>query len=771
MDRSPQRIAAETSATTIQTGKTARKPQSVVDQSPIVAYARSTGNAGTLTAISPQVEALLGVSPNEVLGHANGIADRIHPDDQAGVAAEGARARATGEPFVAEYRIEARDGRWVHVRDEAILARDEAGQPLDWQGVIVDITERRATELALLRSVQQAETLMESALDCVIMADSDGRIVRFNRAAEQTFGYRREEATGQPIIDLLAPPHMREAFTQEFVRLLASDTAVPLAERHETTGLRIDGSSFPIELTVTVITGEHEPLFVAFVRDISKRVAAEEALRASEERFRGLVQGSYDIITVVDRDGRRRYVSPSIESELGYAPEELLGASVLDLVHSDDVPTMRAAIASLLNGASRTRPLELRLRHNDGGWRIFETIGTNHLETPHIAGIVFNSREITWRKATEAALRESEARFRAAFDFAPIGLAIFRPDGEIRQVNRSLCTLLGYHEAQLVQMRFQEIVHPDDLADAEELAARLFAGEIANYAIELRLMRKSGSPVWTELTVSGVHEEERPRRAIAQIQDITGRRNLDLERATMLASERAYAKRLRELATMRADFSAMVAHELRAPIAALHMMTATLETGALPPDAEGEMLAAMQGQIDRLDRLVNDVAAAASAEQANFSVQLHAVPLPMLITGVASATAGALAEHPLSVGPAPELQVWCDPERISQVLGNLLENVAKHTPPGTPVALRAIAHDDRVRIEVADRGPGISDDDLAVVFEKFGRGRQAIDRQSPGLGLGLYLSAQIAHAHGTELTAGVTPEGETVFGFDLRVAR
>lgn len=874
--------------------------QALVEQIPIVTYTESLGATKTLTYLSPQVEALLGYTPEEALSRPEAVEERLHPGDREVVAAAGARSSKTGEPFRAEYRIQARDGRWLHVRDEAVLVRDDAGRPLHWQGVIVDVTEQRrteaalrraearyrelfddapvmyvltrnesgipiiddcnalfletmgyapnevigrsladlyapasreallggayaaalqgtlppverslitrdgreitvlgqtrpeagadgsargtrityidiskqkATELALLRSVERAEALMESALDCVIVADGSGRIVQFNSAAETTFGYRRDEAIGQPVVDLLVPSASRQAFSKALETFLTSGAAPPVGERHETTAMRADGSPFPIELTIATVAEEDGPLFVGFVRDISGRVAAEAALRASEERFRGLVQGSHDIITVIDRDGICRYASPSIEDELGYRQEELLGANVLDQVHPDDAQAMRGAMASLLAGANRTRPLEVRLRHNDGGWRVFETIGTNHLDTPHLAGIVLNSREITWRKATEAALRESEARFRAAFDYAPIGLMIFGPDGEITQVNRSLCILLRCQEGELVRMRLQQIAHPDDLADAEEQAKRLFAGEIASYGSELRLMRKDGSPVWAEMTVSAVSDDDRPHRAIAQIQDITGRRNLDIERATMLASERAYTKRLRELASLRADFSAMVAHELRTPIASLRMMIATLETGALPPDTESEMISAMQGQIEQLNRLVNDVAAAATVEHADFSVQLHPVPLPMLISGVASAAAGALADHPLSVGPVPDRQIWCDPERISQVLGNLVDNAAKHTPPGTPISLRSHLADGRVRIEVADRGPGIASDDLTTIFEKFGRGRQTAERQSPGLGLGLYLSSQIVHAHGAELTVEVTPEGETVFAFDLRVAR
>jgi signal transduction histidine kinase len=116
------------------------------------------------------------------------------------------------------------------------------------------------------------------------------------------------------------------------------------------------------------------------------------------------------------------------------------------------------------------------------------------------------------------------------------------------------------------------------------------------------------------------------------------------------------------------------------------------------------------------------------------------------------------------------MRVWCDPERISQVLHNLLDNAAKHTPPGTPIELRAHREGTRVRIEVADRGPGLSAEDVVLIFEKFGRGHQAVARQVSGMGLGLYLSRQIVRAHGSDLTVESSPGTGTVFAFQLEVA-
>lgn len=745
--------------------------RTLIEQLPAVTYTQNPDDSITYTFISPQVEALLGYAPEEIIGQPGFTLARVHPDDQARVTAEDARTRATGEPFRLEFRIQTRDGRWRHIRDEAALVRDEAGQPIHWQGVLVDVTEQRQAEAAWQESARRADALVKAALDCIIAMDSDGRIFEFNPAAERTFGYRRDAVIGQPLADAVIPPEFREAHWAGLEHYLETGEGPLLGHRLEIMGMRSDKTRFPVELTVTAIPEAEGPIFVGYLRDISDRVVFENTLRTSEERFRSLVQGSYDVITVVDRRGKRTYVSPSIEHVLGYPPQTLLGKGAGDLVHPDDAPALKAAIAQCVAGATQTPPLELRFRHRNGEWRDFETVGTNLLETPGVNGIVFNSREITGRKEAEAALRESESRFRAAFDHAPIGLAIVAADGRFRQVNHSLSQLTGYTEEELLALSFQDITHTDDLEDDLELSRRLFAGEINTYQLEKRYVRKDGHPVWIEMTATGVQDDDGSRYAVTQIQDVTGRRNLDLERATMLASERAYTRQLRELAALREDLSAVVAHELRSPVAALRIMATALGTGELAPTDAANMIAAMQGQIDQLDRLIVDVTAAAAAEREDVSVQLHSVPLTVLISGASAYARSALGDRPLTIGPVPETQVWCDPERISQVLQNLLDNISKHTPPGTPVTLRAKRDDGWVQIEVADRGPGIPAGDLPMIFEKFGRGREASDRQRPGLGLGLYVSRQIVEAHGSELTVRENAEGGTIFAFDLRVVR
>jgi signal transduction histidine kinase len=195
-----------------------------------------------------------------------------------------------------------------------------------------------------------------------------------------------------------------------------------------------------------------------------------------------------------------------------------------------------------------------------------------------------------------------------------------------------------------------------------------------------------------------------------------------------------------------------------------------VKTGELSPQDEAEMLTIMEGEIEQLDRLISDVVAITVAEREDFSVQQHPISLRVLLENAAALARTSLGDHPFAMSDVPEVRVDCDPERISQVLRNLLDNAAKHTPPGTPIELRAHHAGMQVRIEVADQGSGLSEEDVDVAFEKFGRGHRSAAQQTPGAGLGLYLSRQIIQAHGSELRVASVPGSETIFAFDLQVS-
>ena len=170
-----------------------------------------------------------------------------------------------------------------------------------------------------------------------------------------------------------------------------------------------------------------------------ERARAESALRWSEEHFRSLIENSSDIITIIDRHGRVSYESPSVERVLGYGPEELMGKSGR-LVHPDDVAGVTRIFKRRTAGAGGGSPLEYRVRHKDGSWRVLETVGKDMLEHPSVAGIVVNSRDITERKKAEEQIREQAA----LLDKAQDAILVHDLEQRIRLWNKSaqrFCTV------------------------------------------------------------------------------------------------------------------------------------------------------------------------------------------------------------------------------------------------------------------------------------------------------------------------------------------
>ena len=173
------------------------------------------------------------------------------------------------------------------------------------------------------------------------------------------------------------------------------------------------------------------------IRDVTADRLAEEKLRASEARFRAVVDNSHEGILFTDADGVILYRSPSYRSINGYADEERVGRSFLDTVHPDDHAATRQAWAALLRNEQPVQELLYRIAHKDGSWRMVETSAQNLLDTSSIGSIVLATRDVTERARADERLRESEARFRAVFEQAAVGVAVVdAQSGRFCEVNQ-----------------------------------------------------------------------------------------------------------------------------------------------------------------------------------------------------------------------------------------------------------------------------------------------------------------------------------------------
>jgi PAS domain S-box-containing protein len=360
-----------------------------------------------------------------------------------------------------------------------------------------------------------------------------------------------------------------------------------------------------------------------------------------------------------------------------------------------------------------------------------------------------------------AALAAERERFRATFEQAAVGIAHVGLDGRWLRVNQRLCEKLGYTPAEMAGRRFQEVTDPADLNADLENVRRLLTGEIGTYAMEKRYVRKDGSRIWANLTVSLVRRPDGgPDYFISVIEDVSARKRLEDEvRRHAAELERRVDERTRELRDANEALEAFghsVAHDLRAPVRNMQALAdALLEDAGDRLGAEGRDYADRIVRAGRqMDRLIADLLAFSRLSRAD-------VPLgPVDLGGVVAEARAGLAE-PIAAsgalvtvdGPLPVV-VGHRPTLV-QVVTNLLENAVKFVAPGSrpEVLIHAEQARGRVRLWVEDRGIGIAPEHRERIFGVFERlhGEEAY----PGTGIGLAIVRKGAERTGGR--AGVEP--------------
>ena len=273
--------------------------------------------------------------------------------------------------------------------------------------------------------------VLEAAFDSIITTDKSGRVLELNEGAESTFGLRRSEALGRPIGELIVPPHLRQRHAQGMARYLATGERRVLGRRIEVDGLHADGHVFPVELAIAEVRLADQRLFTAYLRDISDRRRAEQALQDSEHRYRAVVEDQTELISRYDADFRLTFSNRAHSRFFGAEPEALMGRDFFGSIPPELRDPLRAALLAL----TPDNPVHLgenEKTSSDGTVRWFAW--TNHVlfdEHGQRTGYQTVGRDITDARRAEQALRESEARFFGAAESIPDGLMILDPEDRI----------------------------------------------------------------------------------------------------------------------------------------------------------------------------------------------------------------------------------------------------------------------------------------------------------------------------------------------------
>jgi PAS domain S-box-containing protein len=567
---------------------------------------------------------------------------------------------------------------------------------------------------------------------------------------------------------------------------------------------RKDGTEFPVAVGLSKIAQGGEEFCTAIVVDFTEREQLEKMLREREERLRLITDNVSDLITLIDLTGNRQYVSPAHTRLLGYLAAELIGTSVLSVVHPKDIDQVSAALAEGLRTRT-TQHAEFRVRHADGHYLWLEAIGKMLVDqqgSPQ--GAVISARDITEHRQRQ---REMEA-------IAIIATALRAAPGRAEMmpvILHQMIQIMHLDSAALIlrHASTDDLVYPIAVGDwAEWTGQRESMGEgISDQVmrtrqpfvstdtaddqrlVDVERFNQVRSIMCVPLMDGGlafgalwigqrsphgfVNDELRWLSAIADIAANALHRAILLETLEQRVAERTRElseanERLRELDRLKDQFVSNVSHELRTPLANIKLYAGLLKHGK--PEKLQHYLETLRRETLRLEKLIEDLLELSRLNAGTVTIILNPIDVNQLIESLIADRANLVADRGLALrldlgSNLPP--VLGDPWRLEQVLSNLLANAMNYTPKGGMIALRTRRqeddHQEWVTITVEDTGLGIAAEELPHVFERFYRGTAGRKSGAPGSGLGLAICKELVDRLGGRITVESEPSHGTTF--------
>ncbi len=500
-------------------------------------------------------------------------------------------------------------------------------------------------------------------------------------------------------------------------------------------------------------------------------IRAENEKVDAQNTVQKITDSAQDAILMMNPKGEISYWNPAAERIFGYTKAEALGQNLhLLIVHKRHHAAHAAAFPHFLRtgqGAAIGKTLDLEALRKDGR-EITVQLSLSAIqidEAWHSVGIL---RDTTERKRVENELKRSEARFRSYFDLPLHGRCVTSLEKGWVEINDRLCQILGYTREEILRKTWSEVTHPEDLAADTAQFERIVAGEIDQYKLEKRFIKKDGLIVWTEISVGCVRNPDRSvDHLVCVMEDISERKSMETTlREALVAAEAA--------AQAKTEFLAVMSHELRTPLNGV-LGFADLLNSTTKLDMEQKEYAETIGRSgEHLLAIVNDILDFSSIEKGAMSINVAPISIAEFVGALEKSIKKSATDKGLEfrcvIDSSVPAQVSGDARRIKQILMNLLGNAFKFTSQGS-VSLHVRLSDEQssrsLLFSVQDTGMGISSETLQRLFEPFMQADSKYNRSFGGTGLGLAISKRLAEAMGGTI-AVTSAEGKgSIFTFSL----
>ncbi|HEX7491329.1 MAG TPA: PAS domain S-box protein [Candidatus Limnocylindrales bacterium] len=573
------------------------------------------------------------------------------------------------------------------------------------------------------------QRLIDAVDALVVVASTECTLWLWNERCDATSGVPLAEVAGQPLWSVMRlRPNLRTVAQESFDRLIAGQAH---NVEFQSQWLRKDGRKARVSWTARLVEdvdGERFVVATGFETTRSKQVAREMA--EAESRFETLLEVLPDPV-VIHQDGLPVFVNRAAVAQYGgKSAEDMLGRPMLDWVAPEYKEMVAARIGQMLGKGEAVPLAEQRHLRMDGTPFDVEVVAAPVTYDGRPA-VELVARDISARKATEAALRSSEARVRAVFDQSPLGMLVIDANGHSIEVNAAFSKLIGYDAAELRELSIVELTHPADREATAQLMADLFKGLNDGYVLEKRYVAKDGREVWVRAHSAPVRAAQGlPLLAVGMVEDISERKAME--------------EQLRQASKMEAlgRLAGGVAHDFNNLLTVVNGYADLLVLSL-----DGDERAADASEIRRAGARATELTAQLLAFGRRGKRTLQPVDLNERIDAMVPMLRRLLGED-IEFGVTLDQRlgaVEADPSQLDQVVMNLVVNGRDAMPSGGSLLLATRVREPAgagectrenswARLEIADSGFGMEPDLLEHIFEPF------FTTKGPGKGTGLGLA-------------------------------
>ena len=616
---------------------------------------------------------------------------------------------------------------------------------------------------------------LHSIGDAVITTDLQGRVASMNAVAESLTGWGPADAVGKPLdtVFRIVSEGTRRPVESPATKALREGVVVGLA--NHTLLVRKDGSECPIDDSAAPIRDEYGIVSgcVLTFRDVTaqRRVERERASQLLTARLlASIIESSDDAIIGKSLDGVIQSWNAGAERLFGYNAAEAVGRHISLVIPPDRLAEEDHIIASLKEGRRIEHFETERVRRDGRPILVSLTISPIKDDAGEVIGASKIVRDVTRQREGEQRERQllaeaaaANAKFRAFFDQGAFFAGIMDLDGTLVEANRLSWEACGYTPEQVVGKPFwqgpwwapsRELSAAIEAATRQAAAGQMFRAEMPYFVAD-------GTERVVDFTIHPIRDETGRVVALTPIGvDITERKRAEAERKRLEDSLRRLALDLSEADRRKNEFLAMLAHELRNPLAPISNTIRALHVVGSDGEALRSASEMLQRQVGQMSRLIDDLLDISRITRGKIELRKQRIDLAAIVQQAVEAVRDLYRsmEHELTVTLPPQpVQLHADPARLAQVVGNLLSNAGKFTDNGGRIWLTVRQDGEHAEIAVRDTGIGIAAEHHARLFDMFEQVDTSLERSQGGLGIGLTLVKTLVELHGGSV--GVHSDG------------